>query len=743
MAKNQPKKLEIHEEVLCKCKDIADYIDILKNGSELIKFHSSTKCRTRKFFLDLKDMKMYYERSFKRGCHRPDFKIDLIDIVDVREGWKTDKFNRTGSKIEKYRRQSEESTSLKARNMLRKLGPIEESVCFSIIYGDDRNSLDLAARDRNTAEMWVLTLNHVRSSLKEVEQKKRWLKNQFLKADLNKNGALNFDECCKLLKQLNVNADYQQTKKIFEKVNTNKNEIQGEQALDMEEFKELFLTLMSRPEIEEIFKSNSSDGKEMDVDELQNFLDKEQNMKFTKEECFHLISTFEQSDLRGRGKMSFIGFIQLLLSEEFQIFNQKHKTVFQDMTLPLSHYFIASSHNTYLTGGQLSGESSVEGYIEALKAGCLDCWDGPKDEPIVYHGYTLTSKILFRDILHDAIDKYAFKASEYPVILSIENHCSEEQQEKMAHHLKQILKDSLYLVPVEEGMQYLPSPQALKRKIIVKAKKVHSSEDDDDNDYESNGEDLSVNGSKVVQGVNYKLSDLVNICQAVSFHGFQNPSEAKCYQMSSFSESKAEKLIQNEKMNFINYNTKQLSRIYPIALNYQSGDKSTFYNDAKFKQNGNCGYVLKPGFLRNPVKDLEDLKRFWKNWLLNIRIISGQYIPKPDQSDEGEVVDPYVKVAVLGDEVDKQKQKTKPIKNNGFNPRWDHKMVFTIKIPESAILVFTVKDYSSSGVNRKLGTYALPVTSLNTGYRHIYLMDYGRRYLTPASLFVHVSIREE
>lgn len=40
----------------------------------------------------------------------------------------------------------------------------------------------------------------------------------------------------------------------------------------------------------------------------------------------------------------------------------------------------------------------------------VDCWDGPDDEPVIYHGYTLTSKILFHDVI-SAIKEYAFQAS--------------------------------------------------------------------------------------------------------------------------------------------------------------------------------------------------------------------------------------------------------------------------------------------------------------------------------------------
>lgn len=139
-------------------------------------------------------------------------------------------------------------------------------------------------------------------------------------------------------------------------------------------------------------------------------------------------------------QISLQAFTRYLGGEENSIVPPERLDVIDDMNQPLSHYFVNSSHNTYLTGkreadqltdlkgcpaarsscsfgsdrhllvllarlasvGQLTGLSSVEMYRQVLLTGCrcveLDCWKGrPQDEePYITHGFTMTTEIPFK-----------------------------------------------------------------------------------------------------------------------------------------------------------------------------------------------------------------------------------------------------------------------------------------------------------------------------------------------------------
>ena len=68
--------------------------------------------------------------------------------------------------------------------------------------------------------------------------------------------------------------------------------------------------------------------------------------------------------------MSIGAFTRFLLSSDNAPFLEQQEPIWQDMTQPMSEYFVSSSHNTYLIGHQLVGVSTIEGYIRALLHSC-------------------------------------------------------------------------------------------------------------------------------------------------------------------------------------------------------------------------------------------------------------------------------------------------------------------------------------------------------------------------------------
>ncbi|XP_046989883.1 1-phosphatidylinositol 4,5-bisphosphate phosphodiesterase epsilon-1-like [Schistocerca americana] len=211
------------------------------------------------------------------------------------------------------------------------------------------------------------------------------------------------------------------------------------------------------------------------------FLETRQMEQRTEDEIKALIQRHEPDPLlRSQNCFSFEGFARYMMDKDnYAFISERMGPEESEMDQPLSHYYIASSHNTYLTGHQLKGESSVELYSQVLLTGCrcveLDCWDGDDGSPLIYHGHTFTTKIPFRSVV-EAINRSAFVTSPYPVILSIENHCSVQQQTRMAQIFQSVFGDKLVtkflFEPDFTDECQLPSPAQLRYRILVKNKKL-------------------------------------------------------------------------------------------------------------------------------------------------------------------------------------------------------------------------------------------------------------------------------
>uniref|UniRef100_A0A1I7XUP5 Phosphoinositide phospholipase C n=1 Tax=Heterorhabditis bacteriophora TaxID=37862 RepID=A0A1I7XUP5_HETBA len=178
------------------------------------------------------------------------------------------------------------------------------------------------------------------------------------------------------------------------------------------------------------FTDLSDDGATVSFPNFLRFLEKRQNDELSnnRTRAIEFLRRYLNQDQsfnhdRIEPSLSVMEFCDFLFSRENSIWDPVNEKVTQDMNRPLSHYWIASSHNTYLTGDQLRSESSLDSYAQALLMGCrcieLDCWDGQRkpnsneyQDIVIYHGYTMTSKLLLKDVLY-TIKHYAFKTSEY------------------------------------------------------------------------------------------------------------------------------------------------------------------------------------------------------------------------------------------------------------------------------------------------------------------------------------------
>jgi phosphatidylinositol phospholipase C, delta len=446
----------------------------LQRGTWLTKV-TKKKSKQVRFFLDLDAAKVRWDLS------NPSKRFYIDDIKEIR----------VGADARNYREEYQ-------------ISPEAENRWITIIFANpDRSkgrpvkAMHLITPDDYTLELWTATLEHISrfrvglmtglaaSSQSETVLRAHWQREmtRLFPHGLQPGETESLDLAAieSVCLSLHINCSKDTLRSQFAKA-----DLAGNGKLDYSKFKDFIAGLKERKDLRQLYKdlavSNSEEG--LSLDEFLEFLRDVQRENIVRDRQYWS-SIFERVVRRTRTRahslpepldahlprMSLDAFASFLQSEANGIYSSHAPESRFDR--PLNEYFISSSHNTYLLGRQVAGASSTEAYITALQQGCrcveIDCWDGSDGRPIVSHGRTMTTSVLFADCI-TVINRYAFISSDFPLILSLEVHCNPEQQSAMVKIMKESFGDQLILEPLLAKGTVLPSPEELKNRILVKVK---------------------------------------------------------------------------------------------------------------------------------------------------------------------------------------------------------------------------------------------------------------------------------
>ncbi|XP_022742211.1 phosphoinositide phospholipase C 2-like isoform X2 [Durio zibethinus] len=517
----------------------------------------------------------------------------------------------------------------------------------------------------------------------------------------------------------------------------------------------------------------------MSVDGLQRFLvevQKEDNA--TREDDQKIIDSFKHFHRKGLNLEAFFKYLFGDLNPPLASLGVHH-----DMNAPLSHYFIYTGHNSYLTGNQLSSVCSDVPIINALKRGVrvieLDIWpNSAKDNVDVLHGRTLTTPVELIKCLR-SIKEYAFVASDYPVVITLEDHLTPDLQAKVAEMVTQTFGDILFS-PGSECLKEFPSPESLKKRIIIstkppkeylEAKEVKDKENESErgkaSDEEAWGKEVpELKGSHVADNKNdldqedeEDLDDgdksqhtlVPEYKRLIAIHaGKPKGGLDECLRVDpdkvrrlSMSEQELEKAAVTHGKQTVRFTQKNIFRVYPkgirvdssnynpligwihgaqmVAFNMQGHGRSLWLMHGMFKANGGCGYVKKPDFLLNSNEVFDPKVKPSVKTILKVTVYMGEgwyYDFHHTHFDAYSPPDFYARVGIAGVPADSVMKKTKTLEDN-WVPSWNEEFEFPLTVPELALLRIEVHEYDMSEKDDFGGQTCLPISELRRGIRAV------------------------
>ncbi|KAH6762774.1 phospholipase C 2 [Perilla frutescens var. hirtella] len=515
-------------------------------------------------------------------------------------------------------------------------------------------------------------------------------------------------------------------------------------------------------DVKDIFTRYSDNGV-MDAEHLRRFLAEVQDQKAaTVDQAQAIIDSLKHLNLFHRRGFNLEGFFKYLFADANPPLDAQ-LGVHHEMSAPLSHYFIYTGHNSYLTGNQLSSDCSDVPIINALHRGVrvieLDIWPNSTGDNVnVLHGRTLTTPVELIKCLK-SIKENAFVASEYPVVITLEDHLTPVLQAKVAEMITQTFGDILF-APGSECLKEFPSPEFLKKRVIIstkppkeylKAKDVKVNESDlnkekDDEAWGSEPKNYKSNDKAQIEAPEYR--QLIAIHAGKGKGGMKNwlkvdPDKVRRL---SLSEQELEKAITEYGKDIVRFTQRNLLRVYPkgirfdssnynpliawshgaqmVAFNMQGYGRSLWVMHGMFRANGGCGYVKKPDILLKPNaygEVFDPNASLPVKTTLRVTVYMGEgwyYDFRHTHFDTYSPPDFYARVGIAGVPADTVMKKTKTLEDNWI-PTWDEVFEFPLRVPELALLRIEVHEYDMSEKDDFAGQTCLPVVELCKGIRAV------------------------
>ncbi|KAK8485274.1 hypothetical protein V6N11_070877 [Hibiscus sabdariffa] len=481
------------------------------------------------------------------------------------------------------------------------------------------------------------------------------------------------------------------------------------------------------PDVNTAFSLFTDDSTHMNADQLRRFLAVHQNDVNTRLEDAQRI--IEQVVNRRhhitkvvRNSLSLDDFFYFLFSVDLNgpIRTQVH----HDMTAPLSHYYIYTGHNSYLTGNQLSSDCSEVPIIRALQNAVrvieLDLWPSSSTEEIyVLHGRTLTSPVSLMQCL-TSIKEYAFVSSPYPVIITLEDHLTPELQAKAAEMINQTFESMLYH-PDTDFLTEFPSPESLKYRIMISTKppkeylESRSKDSEDENSPKETNESEGSESEEEAEDIKSVQAGVVKYKRIITIHAGKPKGGLK----------EALK-VDADKVRRLSMSEQQLERAAGSLGLHVGYGKHLWVMHGMFRANGGCGYVMKPEHLTRPSDELIDPKTtFPVKKMLKVKIYMGDGWRMDFSHTHFDAYSPpdfYTKIFIAGVPADEAKGKTKVIEDD-WVPVWDEEFTFPLTVPELALLRIEVREYDLHEKDDFGGQTCLPIPELKSGIRSVPLHD--------------------